>query len=134
MKETPLHTRHVELGARMVEFGGWHMPLQYGSILDEGRTVRTSCGLFDLSHMGRFEVRGRDAVALVDRVCTNHCARIQVGGIRYSLLLREDGHALDDLLIYREEEGVYLVVNASNTERDLTWIRDHAGKLAAEKH
>ena len=132
MKETPLHDLHVELGARMVEFGGWHMPLQYGSILEEGRTVRQSCGLFDLSHMGRFEVRGRDAVALVDRVCTNHCAKIPAGGIRYSLLCREDGHALDDLLIYREEEGVYLVVNASNTERDLAWIRSHAGGLAAE--
>ena len=132
MKSTPLHPVHVELGARMVEFGGWHMPLQYGSILDEGRTVRTACGLFDLSHMGRFEVHGRDAVALVDRVCTNHCARMPVGSIRYSLLCREDGRALDDLLIYREEEGVYLVVNASNTERDLAWIRSHVRGLAAE--
>ena len=76
MKQTPLHAVHVALGARMVEFGGWHMPLQYGSILEEGKTVRTACGLFDLSHMGRFQVQGRDAVALVDRVCTNHCAKI----------------------------------------------------------
>lgn len=132
MKKTPLHAVHVELGARMVEFGGWHMPVQYGSILEEGQTVRTACGLFDLSHMGRFEVQGRDAVALVDRVCTNHCARIPVGSIRYSLLCREDGRALDDLLIYRDEVGVYLVVNASNTERDLAWIREHARDLAAE--
>jgi aminomethyltransferase len=132
MKETPLHSVHVQLGARMVEFGGWHMPLQYGSILAEGQTVRTRCGLFDLSHMGRFEVRGRDAVALVDRVCTNHCAKIPVGSIRYSLLCREDGRPLDDLLIYRDEVGVYLVVNASNTERDLAWIRAHAQGLSAE--
>lgn len=116
----------------MVEFGGWHMPVQYGSILEEGKTVRSACGLFDLSHMGRFEVRGREAVALVDRVCTNHCAKIPVGGIRYSLLCRPDGRVLDDLLIYREEEGVYLVVNASNTQRDLDWIRAHADGLAAE--
>jgi len=132
MKETPLHDVHVRLGARMVEFGGWHMPLQYGSILDEGRAVRTTCGLFDLSHMGRFEVQGRDAVALVDRVCTNHCAKIPVGSIRYSLLCRDDGHPIDDLLIYRDEVGVYLVVNASNSERDLDWIRTHARGLAAE--
>jgi aminomethyltransferase len=134
MKETPLHSVHVELGARMVEFGGWHMPVQYGSILEEGRTVRQACGLFDLSHMGRFEVQGRDAVALVDRVCTNDCAKMPVGSIRYSLLCREDGRALDDLLIYRDEVGVYLVVNASNTERDLAWIRAHCGALAAEVH
>jgi aminomethyltransferase len=132
MKATPLHSVHVQLGARMVEFGGWQMPLQYGSILQEGQTVRTACGLFDLSHMGRFEVQGRDAVALVDRVCTNHCAKIPVGAIRYSLLCREDGRPLDDLLIYRDEVGVYLVVNASNSERDLEWIRTHARGLAAE--
>jgi len=132
MKETPLHDVHVRLGARMVEFGGWHMPVQYGSILAEGQTVRTACGLFDLSHMGRFEVHGRDAVALVDRVCTNHCAKIPVGSIRYSLLCREDGRPLDDLLIYREEVGVYLVVNASNSERDLAWMRSHVRGLQVE--
>jgi len=132
MKRTPLHSVHVELGARMVEFGGWEMPVQYASILEEGRTVRSAAGLFDLSHMGRFEVHGRDAVALVDRVCTNHCAKMPPGSIRYSLLCREDGQALDDLLIYREEAGVYLVVNASNSERDLAWIRAHAAGLAAE--
>jgi aminomethyltransferase len=134
MKETPLHSVHVRLGARLVEFGGWHMPVQYGAILEEGECVRRACGLFDLSHMGRFEVRGPDAVALVDRVCTNHCARIPLGAIRYSLLCREDGRALDDLLIYRDEEGVYLVVNASNAARDLEWIRSHVGDLEAEVH
>jgi aminomethyltransferase len=116
----------------MVEFGGWEMPLQYASILDEGRCVRSSTGLFDLSHMGRFHVRGRDAVTLVDRVCTNHCARMPVGSIRYSLLCRPDGRTLDDLLIYRDEDGVTLVVNASNTARDLEWIRSHALGLSAE--
>ena len=131
LKETPLHPLHVALGARMVEFGGWHMPVQYASILEEVRTVRSACGLFDLSHMGRFEVGWRDAVALVDRVCTNHCAKIPFGSIRYSLLCREDGRALDDLLIYRDEVGVYLVVNASNTARDLEWVRAHARGLEA---
>ena len=132
MKQTSLHDLHVELGARMVEFGGWHMPVQYGPILEEGRTVRERSGLFDLGHMGRFQVQGPDALALVDRVCTNHCAKLEPGTIRYSLVCREDGGALDDLLFYRDVEGVYLVVNASNTERDLAWIRSHASGLEAE--
>jgi aminomethyltransferase len=129
MKQTTLHDRHVELGARMVEFGGWSMPVQYGAILDEVTTVRTAAGLFDLGHMGRFEVAGPDAVALVDRVATNHAARIPVGAIRYGLLLNDAGYPIDDLLIYRDEVGVYLVVNASNTDVDLAWMRRHADGL-----
>lgn len=115
----------------MVEFGGWQMPVQYGSILEEGKTVRGTCGLFDLSHMGRFRVSGPDATALVDRVSSNHVAPIPVGGIRYALLLNEQGYARDDFLFYVEEEGVYLVVNASNAAADLTWIRNHADGLDA---
>ncbi len=130
--KTSLHDLHEALGARMVDFGGWRMPLQYGSILEEGRHVRASCGLFDLGHMGRFRVDGPDAVRLVDHVCTNHCAKVPVGGIRYSLLCDERGFPIDDLLFYREEEGVYLVVNAANAERDLEWIQTHAQDLDAE--
>ena len=129
---TSLYPVHLAAGARLVPFGGWEMPLQYEGILAEHRAVRGGAGLFDLSHMGRFEVQGRDAVALVDRVCTNHCAKIPVGSIRYPLLCRDDGHPIDDLLIYRDEVGVYLVVNASNSERDLDWVRTHARGLAAE--
>jgi aminomethyltransferase len=132
MKQTTLHDVHVELGARMIEFGGWSMPVQYGAIVDEVQTVRTAAGLFDLGHMGRFEVRGPDAVRLVDRVATNHCAKIPTGSIRYALLLNERGYPIDDLLIYRDQDGVYLVVNASNTDADLAWIRAHAGGLDAE--
>ncbi len=132
MKQTSLHDTHVALGARMVEFGGWSMPVQYASILDEVRTVRTTAGLFDLGHMGRFRVSGPDAVALVDRVSTNHCAKIPVGAIRYALLCREDGYPIDDLLVYRDPDEVYLVVNASNTEEDLAWIREHSAGFAAE--
>ncbi len=127
MKETSLHDVHAALDARMVEFGGWKMPVQYGPILEEVKTVRTKAGLFDLGHMGRFRVEGPDAVALVDRVATNHCAKIPRGSIRYSLFCDEDGFPLDDLLVYREEgEGIYLVVNASNSEKDLAWLNDHA--------
>ena len=132
MKRTSLHDVHVALGARMVDFGGWRMPVQYGSILDEARMVRSSCGLFDLGHMGRFRITGPAAVRLVDRVTTNHCAAIPPGAIRYALLLNEEGYPLDDLLVYREQdEGVYLVVNASNTVRDRDWIEAHAGGLDA---
>ena len=122
MKETPLHDLHVALGAKMVEFGGWRMPVQYGPILDEVRTVRSRAGLFDLSHMGRVSVTGADAVKLVDRIATNFCAKIPVGAIRYALFCREDGNPIDDLLVYRGEDEVYLVVNASNTETDLEWL------------
>jgi aminomethyltransferase len=132
MKQTPLHANHVALGARMVEFGGWSMPVQYGAIVDEVACVRRAAGLFDLGHMGRLEVRGPDAVRLVDRVATNHCARIPSGAIRYALFLDERGYPIDDLLIYRDEVGVYLVVNASNTEVDLAWIQKHARGLDAE--
>ena len=132
MKKTSLHDVHAALGARMVEFGGWQMPVQYGPILEEGKAVRTSCGLFDLGHMGRFQLSGPDAVKLADRVLSNHVAKVPVTGIRYSLLCNPDGHPLDDLLFYRDEDGVFLVVNASNTERDLAWIRDHAADLDVE--
>jgi aminomethyltransferase len=126
MKETPIHDLHVRLGAKMVEFGGWHMPVQYGPILDEVRTVRTKAGLFDLSHMGRVRITGDDRVKLVDRIATNFCAKIPQGAIRYSLFCREDGNPIDDLLIYRGADEVFLVVNASNTEVDLAWIREHS--------
>jgi len=126
MKKTCLHDVHVALGARCIEFGGWSMPVQYGPILDEIRTVRERAGVFDLGHMGRFRVEGPDAVALVDRCATNHCAKIPRQSIRYSLLCRENGYPIDDLLLYREaDEGVYLVVNASNTAEDLAFLREH---------
>jgi len=129
MKETPLLEAHQGLGARLVDFAGWRMPVQYSSILEEARAVRQRAGLFDLSHMGRVAFTGADAVRLADLVLTNHCARIPEGSIRYALLCREDGYPLDDLLVYREPEGVYLVSNASNTERDLAWIRERAAGL-----
>ena len=126
MKHTPLHDLHVRLGAKLVEFGGWHMPVQYGPILDEVRTVRSRSGLFDLSHMGRVRITGPDRVAMVDRIATNFVAKIPLGAIRYSLFCRADGMPIDDLLVYRGEDEVYLVVNASNTDVDLAWITEHA--------
>lgn len=125
MKHTVLHDVHARLGAKLIEFGGWHMPVQYGPILDEAKCVRTSAGLFDLGHMGRIHVRGKDTLRFLDRVCTNFVAKIPTGAIRYSLFCKPDGNPIDDLLVYREADSVYLVVNASNTPVDLAWLREH---------
>ena len=129
MRETPLHDVHVESGARMVEFGGWHMPVQYGPILDEVRCVRERSGLFDLGHMGRVSITGPDAVAFVDRVATCFCAKIPMSAIRYGLLCKEDGNPIDDVLVYRGEEEVFVVVNAANADADLAWMREHAAGM-----
>ena len=124
--KTALYDTHVALGAKMVEFAGWRMPIQYGPILDEVRCVRSAVGLFDLTHMGRLAVRGPEAVALMDRIATNYCGKIPLGAIRYGLFCREDGNPIDDLLVYRDEDGFYLVVNASNRAEDLAWVQQHA--------
>jgi len=129
MKETPLHDLHARSGATLVEFGGWHMPVQYGPILEEVRRVRGQAGLFDLSHMGRVHLSGRDALTLAERLVTCFVAKIPLGSIRYGLFCRPDGNPIDDLLVYRERDGIYLVVNASNCERDLAWLREHAAGL-----
>jgi aminomethyltransferase len=99
--------------------------VQYRPILDEVRTVRERVGLFDLGHMGRLELRGPGAVALLDRLATNHVAKIPVGAIRYGLFCREDGDPIDDILVYRGQDHVFVVVNASNTDADIAWIREH---------
>lgn len=132
MKQTPLHDVHVAAGAKMVDFGGWHMPVQYGPILDEARRVRNQAGLFDLGHMGRLAVTGPDAVAYLDRIATNYVGRIPTGSIRYTLFCREDGNPVDDLLVYRGEDEVYLVVNASNTDAVLAWMDQHKAGFDVE--
>ena len=126
MRHTPLHDEHEPLGGKLVEFGGWHMPVQYGPILEEVRCVRERVGLFDLSHMGRFNLTGPDAVAFVDRVATCYCARIPLGAIRYGLLCRPTGNPIDDILVYRSEDGIFLVVNAGNADADREWLLAHA--------
>jgi aminomethyltransferase len=121
MKQTTLHAEHEALGARLVPFAGWSMPLQYRPILEEVRCVRERVGLFDLGHMGRLELRGAGAVAALDRVVTNHVAKIPVGAIRYGLVCREDGDPIDDVLVYRGEDHVLVVVNASNNAAVQAW-------------
>ena len=103
-------------------FGGWHMPVQYGPILEEATRVRTKAGLFDLGHMGRLSVQGPDTVRFLDSIATNYVDRIPVNSIRYTLFCKEDGNPIDDLLVYRGEDDIYLVVNASNTDAVLGWM------------
>jgi aminomethyltransferase len=132
-QRTALYDTHVRLGARLVEFGGFEMPVQYSSILEEHLAVRRAAGLFDLSHMGRYAVRGRGALAALERVCTARVGSIQRGGIKYSLLCREDGGILDDVLVYNHGADYSLVVNAGNRKRDFEWIetacREHGASL-----
>jgi aminomethyltransferase len=108
------------------------MPVQYASILEEARTVRSAVGLFDLSHMGRVRVVGPERVRAVNRFCTNNAAMLEVGDIRYSLVCNERGGVIDDVLIYGEEDGIFIVVNAANCERDLAHFRAAAAAFDAE--
>ncbi|MGH7475384.1 MAG: glycine cleavage system aminomethyltransferase GcvT [Longimicrobiales bacterium] len=133
LARTPLHDEHVDLGARMVPFAGFEMPVHYASgIVAEHRAVREAAGLFDVSHMGELEIRGPDALRLVQRVTTNDAASLAVGQAQYSVLCQEDGGALDDCLVYRLSDRFMIVVNASTRERDRAWIAGHVGSLDAE--
>jgi aminomethyltransferase len=125
LQKTPLHARHVALGARMVPFGGWDMPVEYSGISDEHLTVRTRAGLFDVSHMGEIEVAGDDALAAVQRITSNDAAKLKVGQIQYSGLTTEQGAFVDDLLVYRLADAHFLlVVNAGNIAKDFAWISE----------
>ena len=127
-KKTPLAPLQEELGARFVDFGGWDLPVLYTSIVDEVEAVRTRCGIFDVSHMGRFFVSGEESTNRLDRIVTRDLTTLKPGKQRYSLLLQEDGGILDDLMVARLSEQEFLVVaNASNLESDREWIRDHLG-------
>ncbi len=111
------------MGARMVDFGGWDMPVQYSGVIDEHNTVRQRVGLFDVSHMGEIEVRGREAAALVDRLTTNAVAKLKIGQAHYSGLLYEHGGFVDDILVHKvAEDDFFLCVNASNQEKDYEHI------------
>lgn len=133
LRRTPLYADHVRLGAKMVPFAGFEMPVQYPTgIVAEHRAVREAAGLFDVSHMGEFEVRGRDAVAFVSFVTTNDPGRLDVGQAQYGFLCKENGGVVDDLLVYRFADRLMLVVNAANIEKDLSWIQRWAGRYEVE--
>lgn len=128
-KQTPLHSEHVKLGGKMVEFAGWDMPVQYSGIKDEHLAVRNSAGLFDVSHMGEIEISGSGALALVQHLSTNDASKMIDGKAQYSLMLNDRGTVIDDVIIYRfTEERFIIVVNASNVEKDFAWMQKHAGQ------
>src|SRR5687768_9929075 len=129
LKRTPLFEAHGAAGARLVPFAGWEMPVQYAGVIEEVRAVRgqgaAPCGVFDVSHMGEAVVSGPAALAWLNSLTTNDVARLQPGRAQYSLLLRPDGGIIDDILIYQTGDEQYLVVmNASNTGKDLAWLRE----------
>ncbi len=122
---TPLYDWHVAHGARMVDFGGWEMPIQYSAITQEHTAVRSAAGLFDVSHMGRLSFGGADAFALIQHLFTNDAATMKDFQVRYGLICNEQGGIRDDVLVYRWPYGWAMVVNASNREKIVGWIEEH---------
>jgi aminomethyltransferase len=129
---TPLYDWHFRHDGRIVEFGGWDMPVQYSTIVDEHQAVRTGVGLFDISHMGRLEFSGPEALALIQKVTTNNAATMKMGQVRYNLVLNEQGGIQDDVLVYRLPSDWSVVVNASNRLKILGWLEQQRGSLAVQ--
>ena len=126
IKKTPLHDEHARLGAKLVEFGGWIMPVHYTSIMEEHQAVRNALGLFDISHMGQFLVSGPGAGDWLNRMLTNNIHRLEVGECQYTFLLNDRGGVIDDLIAYRCSAGEFLlVVNAAKIEEDFAWMEAH---------
>ncbi len=126
LKKTPLNARHRSLGARMVEFGGWDMPVEYTGLANEHLAVRTRAGLFDVSHMGQIEIAGRDALAAVQHITCNDAGKLAQNQAQYSALTTPDGTFVDDVLTYKlADEHFMFVVNASNIIKDYQWIAEH---------
>src|SRR4029450_10473105 len=125
LQRTPLFERHVALGARMVPFAGWDMPVQYDGVPPEPRAVRSDCGVFDVSHMGELEVEGMHAFDLLQSTLSNDVSRLEVGDAQYTLLTNEHGGIVDDLIVYRTDQHRYLlIVNASNRDVDYRWLKE----------
>ncbi len=133
MKTTPLTEKHIALGAKMAEFAGYNMPISYAGIKEEHACVRNNVGVFDVSHMGEFIVKGKEALDLIQKVTTNNASKLEIGDAQYSCLPNHVGGVVDDLLVYRlpedncaeGEQAFMLVVNASNIEKDFNWISQH---------
>ena len=123
LKRTPLHAEHVRLGAKMIGFGGWDMPVQYTGIMDEHHAVRRALGVFDISHMGQFFVRGADGATWLNSMLTNNVAKLAPGQGQYTLMLNEHGGVIDDLILYRIAAAEWLlVVNAAKIDEDFAWL------------
>jgi aminomethyltransferase len=134
-KKTPLYDEHVRLGARMVPFGGWLMPVQYTGIVDEHKGVRNAVGMFDISHMGQFVVSGNGARDWLNTMLTNNAAKLDVGQGQYTFLLNDDGGVIDDLIVYRTGDAEFLlVVNAAKIDENLAWLEQHRANGIALKN
>ncbi len=131
MKKTPLYAAHRRAGAKMVEFAGWEMPVQYTGIIEEHLAVRQRAGLFDVSHMGEIEIHGPDAEDFCQRLTANDVAHMKISQAQYNLLLNDRGGVVDDVICYRLEPDHFLIcVNAANTEKDFRWMQEHsAGRV-----
>lgn len=127
LSETVFHDWHAAHGARLIEFGGWHMAVQYSTIVEEHHAVRRAGGLFDVAHMGRLKLTGPDACHFLDHVLTNDVSALKVGQVRYALVVNEHGFTLDDVLVSRLEDSYLLVVNASNRPKISAWLEQHRG-------
>ena len=128
LSRTPLYDLHVELGARMVPFAGWEMPVQYSGIIEEHLAVRNKAGLFDVSHMGEARIRGKDAAAFLDAIMTNEFSSLQPNHARYTIMCYPDGGCVDDLIIYRISDEEFLIcLNASNAAKDIAWMNSQVG-------
>jgi glycine cleavage system T protein (aminomethyltransferase) len=132
-KKTPLYDEHVRLGGNVVDYAGWYLPIQYEGLVPEHEAVRNKVGLFDVSHMGEITIKGKDALAFVDYLMTNDISKVVDNQIVYTFMCQPDGGVVDDLLVYRlGQEDFYLVVNASNTDKDYKWILDQKNDFEVE--
>ncbi|MBU0615188.1 MAG: glycine cleavage system aminomethyltransferase GcvT [Nanoarchaeota archaeon] len=133
MKRTPLYDEHLKLKARIVEFGGWEMPVFYTNVIDEHKTTRTKAGLFDICHMGEFIVRGKQAAEFVQCIITNDINKLTEGKAFYTAMCNEQGGVVDDLFVYKMSESEFmLVVNAGNIEKDFLWLKKHINSYDVE--
>lgn len=133
LKRTPLYDAHVKAEAKIVEFGGWEMPIQYTGVIAEHNACRTTAGLFDVSHMGEIDVTGPDALKFVNKIITNDASKMRVKQCMYSPMCYENGGVVDDLLVYKMADNhYYIVVNASNTDKDFEWFKQNIEDLSVE--
>ena len=126
LKRTPLFESYKKLGAKVIDFGGWELPVQFSSILEEHEAVRTQAGLFDVSHMGEFIVEGKDAESFINSIVSNDITKVEINQAQYSAMCYPDGGTIDDLIVYKLEDQKYLFVpNAANIDKDYEWIKEH---------
>ena len=133
IKTTPLFNSHVNLGAKMVDFAGFKMPIQYQGITSEHLNVRNHVGIFDVSHMGEFKIYGKDSTKFLNYICSNNIEKISIGKAQYNLLMNPNGGIIDDLIVYKTAISEYmLVVNAANISKDYDWIKKNINGFECE--